>query len=286
MSAEMKINRNRLPRRARPPRLRGLSLNRLLPNVLTMLALCAGVTGMRFAIQGRFEAAVIAIMLAAVFDALDGRIARLLNGQSKFGAELDSLSDVVSFGVAPAIILYLWVLSSAGSLGWMAVLALSVCAALRLARFNAKLGESDLPPYAFNYFTGVPAPAGAGLALLPLIVSFEAGTTIFGYPLFVGLWTAAVALLMVSQLPTFSFKGIRVPQKFVVPVLAGVALVAASLVSAPWLTLVAIGVAYIASLPLSIRQFRRLQREAQRLHEEASAENIAEPPPAALPDRH
>ena len=272
----MKINRNRLPRRARPPRLRGLSLNRLLPNVLTMLALCAGVTGMRFAIQGRFEAAVIAIMLAAVFDALDGRIARLLNGQSKFGAELDSLSDVVSFGVAPAIILYLWVLSSAGSLGWMAVLALSVCAALRLARFNTKLGESDLPPYAFNYFTGVPAPAGAGLALLPLIVSFEAGTTIFGHPLFVGLWTAAVALLMVSQLPTFSFKGIRVPQKFVIPVLAGVGLIAAMLVSTPWLTLALIGIAYLISLPFSLRQYRRLRSEAEKLHAAAAVAAASE----------
>ncbi|WP_343038749.1 phosphatidylcholine/phosphatidylserine synthase [Skermanella pratensis] len=142
----MTARTERARRRNRPPRLSGLSINRLLPNMLTMLALCAGVTAMRFAIQGRFEAAVVSVMIAAVLDALDGRIARLLNGQSRFGEELDSLSDVVSFGVAPAITLYLWVLAGAGTPGWIAVLAFSVCAALRLARFNSKLGDSDLPP--------------------------------------------------------------------------------------------------------------------------------------------
>jgi CDP-diacylglycerol--serine O-phosphatidyltransferase len=279
--------KERFRRRSRPPRLRGLPIKRLLPNILTMLALCAGVTAMRFAIQGRFEAAVVSIMVAAVLDALDGRIARLLNGQSRFGEELDSLSDVVSFGVAPAITLYLWVLNGAGTPGWIAVLALSVCAALRLARFNSKLGDSDLPPYAYNYFTGVPAPAAAGLALLPLVISFEAGTTIFGHPLVVGIWTGVVALLMVSQWPTFSFKGMRIPQKFVVPVLAGVGLVAAMLVSTPWLTLSLIGVAYLASLPFSLRQYRRLREEAERLHAESTvvaegtaAEEVEAAPPA------
>jgi CDP-diacylglycerol--serine O-phosphatidyltransferase len=270
--------RRRLRPVNRPPRLRGLSINRLLPNVLTMLALCAGVTGLRFAIQGRFEAAVVSIMLAAVFDALDGRIARLLNGQSRFGEELDSLSDVVSFGVAPALILYLWVLAPAGPFGWVAVLALCVCAALRLARFNTKLGQGDMPAYAYNYFTGVPAPAGAGLALLPLVLSFQTGPGLFTSPWLVGPWTFVVALLMVSQLPTFSMKGIRVPQTWVVPVLAGVGLIAAALVSAPWLTLSLIGIAYVVSLPFSFRQFRRLKAEARRLQDEldANAEELPE----------
>lgn len=267
------------PAKQRPPRLRGLSINRLLPNVLTLLALCAGVTGMRFAMQGRFEAAVVSIMIAAVLDALDGRIARLLNGQSKFGEELDSLSDVVSFGVAPAMIIYLWVMDGAGGLGWIVVLSLCVCAALRLARFNTKLGASDLPPYAFNYFTGVPAPAGAGLALLPLVITFQMGEGIFSSPWLVGPWTAVVALLMVSQLPTFSFKGIRVPQAHVVPVLAGVGLLAAALASIPWLTLSLIGLAYAASLPFSVRQFHRLKAEAQRLHDELEAQADEEEPP-------
>lgn len=262
----------------RPPRLKGLSLNRLLPNVLTLLALCAGVTGIRFAVHGAFEAAVVAIMTAAVLDTLDGRIARLLNGQSKFGAELDSLSDVISFGVAPAMILYMWELSAAGTFGWISVLALCVCAALRLARFNTRLGESDLPPYAYNYFTGVPAPAGAGLALLPVVISFEAGEFLFGNPWFVVPWVLVVALMMVSELPTFSLKGVRVPQRWVIPVLAGIGLLAAALVSRPWLTLALIAAAYAASLPFSYRQYHRLREEAQRLHDElmANAEDLPE----------
>ncbi|EWY37125.1 CDP-diacylglycerol--serine O-phosphatidyltransferase [Skermanella stibiiresistens SB22] len=274
----MNTRAERLRRRGnRPPRLRGLSINRLLPNMLTMLALCAGVTAMRFAIQGRFEAAVFSVMIAAVFDALDGRIARLLNGQSRFGEELDSLSDVVSFGVAPAITLYLWVLAGAGTPGWLAVLTFSVCAALRLARFNSKLGDSDLPPYAYNYFTGVPAPAAAGLVLLPLVISFEAGPTVFGHPFFVGLWAVVIALLMVSQWPTFSFKGIRVPQKYVIPLLAAVGIIAAMLVSTPWLTLAMIGIAYLISLPFSFRQYRRLRHEAELLHAEAQGGTGREP---------
>lgn len=263
--------RVRRRRANRPPRVSGLSLNRLLPNVLTMLALSAGLTAIRFAIQGRFQAAVIAIVIAAILDTLDGRIARLLNGQSRFGAELDSLSDVVSFGVAPALMLYLWVLWDGGTFGWIAVLAFSVCAALRLARFNIKLGESDLPPWAFNYFTGVPAPAGAGLALLPMILSFEVAPAVFANPALVTVWTLAVALLMVSQVPTFSLKGLRVPQRLVAPVLLGVGLLAAALVSAPWITLALLEIAYLASLPFSYRQFRSLQRAAERLQAEAAA---------------
>jgi len=264
----------------RPPRLHGLSINRMLPNILTMLALCAGVTAMRFAIDGRFEAAVVSIITAAVLDALDGRIARLLNGQSRFGEELDSLSDVVSFGVAPAMVLYLWTLQGAGTFGWIAVLALSVCAALRLARFNSKLGQNDMPAYAYNYFTGVPAPAGAGLALLPLLLSFEFGSDTVGSPWIVVPWTLVVAMLMVSWIPTFSLKGIRVPQWLVVPILAGVGLLAAALVSAPWLTLAGIGIAYVATIPWSFREFRRLRSEAQRLQAQlADPESGSDPGP-------
>lgn len=272
----------RYRRRERRPRLKGMPINRLLPNVLTTLALCAGMTAIRFAIQAQWRAAVIAILVAALLDALDGRIARLLNGQSKFGAELDSLSDAISFGVAPAMLLFLWVMKNGGGLGWVSVLAFTVCSALRLARFNAKLGESDLPPWAFNYFTGVPAPAGAGLALLPLIASFEIGPGIVGHPLVVGIWTVLVALLMVSRLPTFSLKGIRVPHRHIVPVLVVVGLVAASLVSAPWATLALIGLAYLMSLPFSLRQFRALEREAYRLQAEAASEQ-GRPPPPSLP---
>lgn len=278
------IGLRRLQRRQqRPPRLKGMSLNRMLPNVLTMLALCSGLTAVRFGVEERWESAVIAIVIAAIFDALDGRIARLLNGASQFGAELDSLSDVISFGVAPAVLIYLWVMHTTPTLGWIAVLAFAVCCALRLARFNTKLGASDLPAWAYNYFTGVPAPAGAGLALLPMIVSFSFGPGITDHPLLVGVWTVFVALLMVSWLPTFSFKGVRVPQAYVVPVLAGVGLLAAALVSATWLTLAAIAVVYLATLPLSWREYRRLEAQAAALQTETQTETPAAAPAEDAP---
>ncbi|MCG5244014.1 CDP-alcohol phosphatidyltransferase family protein [Azospirillum doebereinerae] len=266
--------RVRRPRRPHP-RLKGLSINHLLPNVLTVLALCSGLTAIRFAIQERWEPAVIAIVIAAILDALDGRIARLLNGQSKFGAELDSLSDAISFGVAPAFMMYLWGLNGAGSLGWIAAMAYAVCCALRLARFNSRLGVVDLPPWAYNYFTGVPAPAGAGLVLLPMTLGFEAGPDWIGHPVVIVPWTLMIGGLMVSTLPTFSFKGARVPAQWVVPALAGVGLIAAMMVSQPWWTLSIIGLAYLATLPFSILQFRKLQRAAELMKGE-----IIEPVPA------
>ena len=264
------------------PRLKGLSINHLLPNVLTVLALCSGLTAIRFAMHERWEPAVIAIVIAAILDALDGRIARLLNGQSKFGAELDSLSDVISFGVAPAFIMYLWALNGAGSLGWIAAMAYAVCAALRLARFNSRL-DVEMPPWAFNYFTGVPAPAGAGLAVLPMVVGFEAGPEIAGHPAIVVPWTLLVGGLMVSTLPTFSFKGMRVPTHYVVPALVGVGLLAAALVSQPWWTLAFVGLAYLVTLPFSVAQFAKLQRAAQQMQEaeeEAADAGEAQPTPA------
>ncbi len=268
------VFRKRQPRRPHP-RLKGLSINHLLPNVLTVLALCAGLTAIRFAIDGRWQPAVVAVVTAAILDALDGRIARLLNGQSKFGAELDSLSDVVSFGVAPALMMYLWALGSAGSFGWIAALAYAVCMALRLARFNSRLGAPDLPPFAFNYFTGVPAPAGAGLVLLPMVAGFEVSPDIVGHPALVVPWTLGIGLLLVSTLPTFSGKGIRVPTNYVVPALVGVGLLAAFLVAQPWWTLILLGLAYLATLPFSVRQFHKLQRAAALI--QAPAEGEAPP---------
>ncbi|PWC56962.1 phosphatidylcholine/phosphatidylserine synthase [Azospirillum sp. TSO22-1] len=265
------VFRKRHPRRVHP-RLKGLSINHLLPNVLTVLALCAGLTAIRFAIDGQWRPAVVSVVTAAILDALDGRIARLLNGQSKFGAELDSLSDVVSFGVAPAIMMYLWALGSAGSFGWIAALAYAVCMALRLARFNSRLGAPDLPPWAFNYFTGVPAPAGAGLVLLPMVAGFEVDPALVSHPVLVVPWTLAMALLLVSTLPTFSGKGMRVPTDYVVPALVGVGLLAAFLVAQPWWTLILLGIAYVALIPVSLRQFRKLQRAAADIQAPAEGE--------------
>lgn len=241
-------------------RLRDQSFNRLIPNILTLLALCAGLTSIRFGLLARWEAAVIAIVIAAVLDGLDGRIARLLDSTSRFGAELDSLADFVSFGVAPAMLLYFWNLQQAGSLGWAAVLLFCICCGLRLARFNTKLDNADLPAWTSRYFMGVPAPAAAGLVLLPMIASFEFGRDSFGQTWIVGVVTVAVALLMISRLPTYSFKRIKVAHHLVLPTLIGVGAFAAFLVSSTWNTLIAIGLLYLGSLPASYLSYRRLAR--------------------------
>ncbi len=267
-------------RRLRPPRLKGLSINNMLPNMLTMLNLASGMTGIRFAMEGKWQEAVIAIAVGALFDMLDGRIARMLNAQSKFGEELDSLSAVVSFGVAPAMILYFWSLDDARTLGWMAALLMGVCAALRLARFNTMLGAAaEKPPFAYNYFTGVPAPAGAFLALLPLIATLEVGAGWFDSPWVVVPWTVGVAGLMISAIPTFSMKGLRIPQRYVVFVLLGVGATAAALVSAPWATLSVVGLAYIIPIPFPARRYKELAAAAAQLQEQSVDPQA--PPPAA-----
>ena len=205
--------------------LRGFSIHRLIPNVLTLAALCSGLTGIRFALQGEMRLAVIAIIVAAIFDALDGRVARRLGVTSRFGAELDSLSDFLCFGVAPALVLYLASLTHAGALGWVVTLMFPICSALRLARFNTAL-VSDTPPpvWTGSFFTGVPAPAGALLALMPLMLSFEIEAAWPRHAVLVGLGLVVVGGLMVSRLPTFSFKKGRVPRHLVLPLLLGAGL--------------------------------------------------------------
>lgn len=250
-------------RRRHIPRITGLSLNRLIPNILTLLALCAGLTAIRYGIHGQFQQSVIAILIAAILDGLDGRVARLLHGTSKFGAELDSLSDFLCFGVAPGLILYFWALSASGSFGWAVVLVYVVCCALRLARFNTMIGQADLPPYAYNFFTGVPAPAGAGLVLMPLIVSFETGPGILDHVPVVAVFLLGVAFLMVSKVPTFSAKKLRVPMPYVLPILLVIGALTGFLVTEPWLTLAGIDALYLAMIPISIRAFRRLREQAE-----------------------
>jgi CDP-diacylglycerol--serine O-phosphatidyltransferase len=247
--------------RDRPHRLRDQSLNRLIPNMLTIAALCAGLTAVHFGLRGRWEWAVIAVVVAGILDGLDGRIARLLNGSSKFGAELDSLSDFVSFGVAPALLLYYWTLNHLRGLGWALALLFAVCCALRLARFNTRIDNADVPAWTGRFFTGVPAPAGAGLAISPMIATFQFGPGYVDQPAVVGAVVLAVSLLMVSQVPTFSFKRIRVPHHNVVPALLLVGLLAALLVSMPWITLLLVGLAYVCSIPLSISSYGKLSRQ-------------------------
>jgi CDP-diacylglycerol--serine O-phosphatidyltransferase len=248
------------------PGLRGrLPLNSLAPNILTTLALCFGLTAIRFALAGRWKAAVFAIILAAIFDALDGRVARLLKGTSKFGAELDSLSDFLSFGVAPVVMLYLWTLHGMGNFGWFAVLWYATCCALRLARFNSALEKPNQPDWAGNFFVGIPAPAAAGLVLLPAVLSFQVGGD-ESFARYAGLnfvWAILVGIGMISRLPTFSFKKMRIRRDLALPLLLGAGLYAAALITEPWVTLFLTGVAYLAMIPFSVRAHARYrQRDA------------------------
>lgn len=251
-----------LPRRPRRLRrgLRGQSINRLIPNMVTLAALCSGLSAVRFALDQDFHGAVVAVLVAGILDGLDGRIARLIGATSKFGAELDSLSDFVCFGVVPAILLYLWVMEQAGRIGWAVSLIFAVCMALRLARFNTALDDVARPPWTYNFFTGVPAPAAAGLALLPVVASFEVPAALIAHPAFIGPWILLIAGLMVSRIPTFALKRLRIPNQFVLPVLLAVVVVAAGLATEPWFTILGIGLVYLASIPLAMRAAGRLRR--------------------------
>lgn len=247
-----------------PPQFRHVSFNLLLPNAITLLSLCAGLTAIRYALLEKWEFALFALMVAAICDTLDGRVARLLKGTSHFGAELDSLADLVSFGVAPAIVLYLWTLQHAGPLGWVAVLVFPCCAALRLARFNTALADENPPPFAASFFTGVPTPAGAGLAVLPIVVSIgmaenRLGTLAPEHWLVIP-WTILVGFLMVSRLPTFSGKKVKIPRDLAVALLLGVALFTALIVTRPWVAMVIVLVGYLLTLPFSYWYYRRLMK--------------------------
>ncbi len=265
--------RPRLRQRLHVKPIRGFSFNKMIPNILTLLALCAGMTAIRLGIEEHFHEAVIAILVAGVLDGIDGRIARLLKGTSEFGAELDSLADFVSFGVAPAALMYIWSLQTLSSLGWVVALLYAVCCSLRLARFNSQIG-ADLPPYAYNFFTGVPAPAAAGLALGPMLLQFEFGWSGFRSPWFGIVVLAAVAALMVSRVPTFSGKRFHLPREWVLPILLVIVGLAALATTEPWGTLVLIGVIYLASIPLSIRAYGRLRRAASEMRAASRGELI------------
>jgi len=234
-----------------------MHFNKMIPNILTILALSAGMSAIRFGLEDRWEFSALAILAAAILDALDGRIARILKGASKFGAELDSLSDFISFGVAPAVMLYLWAMQDAGRFGWMLALLFSVCMALRLARFNTMLEDESLAPWTRNFFTGVPAPAAAGLVLLPMILSFQFGDGFFREPAVVSFFLIVVAGLVVSSIPTFSFKKIKIQAKWAVPTMILVGAFVTALVSAPWTTLSAVLFAYLGLIPISVRDYQR-----------------------------
>jgi CDP-diacylglycerol--serine O-phosphatidyltransferase len=245
----------------------GLTLRAVLPNAITAAALCSGLTGVRFAIaaaygkDGDWQKALFAIILAGMLDGVDGRIARLLKAQSRFGAELDSLADSLSFGMAPALVLYLWSLQDLPRFGWFASLAFAICCALRLARFNARIDVDDQPHKSAGFLTGVPAPVGAGLAFLPMYLWLATGMQIFREPWLVTVWVAAIAFLMISNLATLSWKSIRPGRSIRLGAIALAGLVFAALLSDPWWTLAGISVIYLAVMPLAVANYAKVKRQ-------------------------
>src|ERR1700722_3193000 len=261
-------------------RFRQIPVRILVPNVITLLALCAGLTAMRLAVEDRLEWALAAIVFAALLDGVDGRVARMLKGTSKFGAELDSLADFVNFGVAPALILYFWGLHELKSAGWIAALTFAICAALRLARFNVMIEDPNRPAWAGNYFVGMPAPAGAITVLLPIYVQF------LGLPHFdlvaplTFLYTLGIAFLMVSRLPVLSGKrvGKRVSPDLVLPVFVLIVLFFALLISYPWEVLTIGTVLYLMTLPLGWLSYREAEHKSAAASAAAGAPNAAAGP--------
>ena len=266
------------PRRRR---FRRIPVRTLAPNVVTLLAMCAGLTGIRMAFENRYVLALAAIVFAAILDGIDGRLARYLKGTSRFGAELDSLSDFVNFGVAPALILYFWGLHDLESAGWIAAMVFAICAGLRLARFNVMAEDPDRPAWASNFFVGVPAPMGAIAVLLPIYLVFlgvPQSTFLICSTLF---YTLVIALLMVSRLPVFSGKrvGTRVPPEMVGPLIVLMVLSIALLIAYPWILLSAGTLAYLVSLPFGWLSYRGYVRRSRETVGEAVPGRILAPPP-------
>lgn len=246
------------PVRMRP---RGLSLRSVIPNAITAAALCSGLTGIRFAIEGDWEKTLFAILLAGMLDGIDGRIARLLKAQSRFGAELDSLADSLSFGMAPALVMFLWSLQDLPRFGWFAALGFAICCALRLARFNAQIDTEEQPHKSAGFLTGVPAPVGAGLAFLPVYLWLATDEEMFREPVLVAGWMVLIAILMISNLATLSWRSIRPVKDLRLPAIALVGLLVAALLTEPWWTLVLITGGYLALMPWGIIRYGRIKRQ-------------------------
>lgn len=239
---------------------RRIPFRAMVPNAVTILALCFGLSGVFFAIRAEWEKALAVIVIAGVLDGMDGRIARLLRADSKFGAELDSLSDNIAFGTAPALIMFLWSLHNAPKFGWTAALALAVCCALRLARFNARIDAAEQPHKSAGFNTGVPAPAGAGLAFVPIFLWLVTGSAWFQAWYVTMPWILFVALLIISSIPTYSWASIRIRSSWRLFALAAIALVGAALLTAPWYTLLAAAILYLLMIPVALSSYARVKQ--------------------------
>lgn len=265
------------PERAESKRARFKSIpfRLIAPNVITLLALCLGLTAMRLVVEGKLETATICILIAAALDGVDGRLARMLKGTSRFGAELDSLSDFVNFGVATGYVLWIFVLHDLRSFGWIVVLTLACAMALRLARFNVMIDDPDRPDWQKDFFVGMPAPAGAITAMLPLYLhAIGVPVQDYGAP-FVGIYILFIAFLTISRIPCYAGKtlGTRVPRDRVLPIFVAVVIVAGLLFAYPFEVLTLVVIAYLALIPVSVARYRRLERE----HEAAQAAPAPEP---------
>jgi CDP-diacylglycerol---serine O-phosphatidyltransferase len=276
------LGRPRVPR-LRRRKFRRIPVRILVPNLVTLLALCAGLTAIRMAFENRYGLALAAIVFAAILDAIDGRLARFLKGTSRFGAELDSLSDFVNFGVAPALILYFWGLHDLKSGGWIAAMVFAICTGLRLARFNVMLDDPDRPAWASNFFVGMPAPAGAITVLLPIYASFLGLPRSAVLTWLTLVYTLGIASLMVSRLPVFSGKrvGTRVTPELVGPLIVCVVLSFALLIAYPWVLLTAVTLAYLACLPFGWLSYRGYERRSRESRAEAPLAAVQSPPVAA-----
>ncbi|MDA9695112.1 CDP-diacylglycerol--serine O-phosphatidyltransferase [Candidatus Pelagibacter sp.] len=232
----------------------------ILPNMLTLIGVCIGLSSIRFALDGKFEFAIIAIMFAALIDGLDGRIARLIKGTSKVGKELDSLTDMISFGVAPAFIMYFWKLNTLGRFGWLLCLIYVICVALRLARFNVNTGQA--PSWRDNFFEGVPSPAGGILVLTPLIFSLTSFDLInINYDIVVPVFFIATSLLLISKFPSYSFKKIVIQRKATIFLLFGIVLFFGLLLVYPFNVISISAIIYLVMLPISIFHYQKLKKE-------------------------
>ncbi len=251
-----------------PPAGRGIPIRAVIPNMVTAMALCTGLSSVWFAMSGRWETAVAAILIAGILDGLDGRIARLLRGQSRFGAELDSLSDNIAFGVSPALVSFIWSLQYMPKFGWTIALFYALCCALRLARFNAQIDDVEQPHKSAGFLTGVPAPAGAAIAMLPMIIWLAVAD--LNVPVafvealqswfVVGPWLFFAALLMISSIATYSASSLRLRRRVRFEAIAIVGFIVAAMITAPWLTLAILAIAYLAFIPFSMMSYRRVKR--------------------------
>ena len=259
---------------SRGPKLSQIPLRIVVPNVITVLAICAGLTGIRLAFENRFELAVVMVLVAAFLDGIDGRVARMMKGSSKFGAQMDSLADIVNFGVAPALVLYAFMLDQARSFGWIAALLYAIACCLRLARFNVMLEDPNRPAWQSNYFIGVPAPAGAMLVLLPVYLGFLGLTPTRGLAFGVAVYTVAIAFLLVSRLPVYNGKsaGSLVRRDIVMPLILFVVVYVAFLMSFTWQTLSLTALAYLAFLPFSLAAWNKREAADRKAEEEAVTE--------------